>query len=45
MIGVELAELRVVEDNVASSLVGLCSRPFRDDGGPLQAECLAPRRR
>jgi hypothetical protein len=36
----------MVEDNVASSRVrNFCNRPLRDDGGPLQAEFFAPRRR
>jgi hypothetical protein len=44
MIGVELAGSMVVEDDVDSSLVRLCNRPFGDDSGLLQAECFAPRR-
>jgi hypothetical protein len=37
MVGVELAGSMVVEDNVASSIVPISNRPFRDYGGPLQA--------
>jgi hypothetical protein len=45
MRGVELAGSMVVEDDVASSVVRLFNRPFGDEGGTLQAECFAPRRR